>query len=203
MKQLKILKKITSGFITFALFVSLIFMVFVVITTQASGGEPEVFGYQIKTVLSGSMEPEFKTGSIIAVEPGGDMTRFQEGDIITFMERENMLITHRIIDVIHSGDHVMYETKGDANAAPDSELVLSENVVAKYSGFTIPYVGYIASFAQSKEGGALLLIVPGLLLIFYAGFTIWQGISEMERTNKRKDRSERTRELEELSESLK
>lgn len=34
-------------------------------------GEPQVFGYQLKTVLSGSMEPEIKTGSIIAVKPGG------------------------------------------------------------------------------------------------------------------------------------
>src|SRR5690554_5909486 len=113
--ELKTVKKIASGILNTLLFTTLILLVFVVISTKASGGEPEFFGYQLKTVLSGSMEPEFKTGSIIAVKPGGDMTRFQEGDVITFMERENMLITHRVIDVIHSGDHVMYETKGDNN----------------------------------------------------------------------------------------
>src|SRR5690554_6637494 len=113
--KLKTVKKIASGVLNTVLFAALILLVFVVISTKASGGEPEVFGYQLKTVLSGSMEPEFKTGSIIAVKPGGDMTRFQEGDVITFMEGDNKLITHRIVDVVESGEHVMYETKGDNN----------------------------------------------------------------------------------------
>lgn len=178
------MKKIGSGLITFILMVSLVFMVFVVITTKASGGEPEIFGYQLKTVLSGSMEPEFRTGSVIAVIPGGDMTRFQEGDIITFMERDSILITHRVMEVVHSGEHVMYRTKGDNNSAADSDMVLSENVVAQYTGFTIPYLGYLASFAQSKEGSTLLLIVPGILLLVYAGVTIWQAVSQLERNNR-------------------
>ena len=58
----------------------------------------------------------------------------------------------------------MYETKGDNNNAADTEPVLSENVVAQYADFTIPYIGYFIDFAQSKEGGAILLIGPGMLL---------------------------------------
>ncbi|MDG5787699.1 signal peptidase I [Evansella sp. AB-P1] len=202
MKHWKVVRKIAGGLISFTLYVSLIFMAFVVITTQASGGEPELFGYQIKTVLSGSMEPEFKTGSIIAVKPGGDMTRFQEGDVITFMQERDILITHRVVDVIHSGDNVMYETKGDNNAAADRDLVLSDNIVAEYSGFTIPYAGYLASFAQSREGSALLLIVPGLILLLYAGITIWQGVSQLESDKKALKRLEREEELKELSKHL-
>src|SRR5690606_13617784 len=120
---LKKVKKWANAFLSFILVSSLILLAIVVLTVRASGGEPQIFGYQLKTVLSGSMEPEFKTGSIIAVKPGGDMTRFKEGDIITFMD-ENRLITHRVIDVIHSGEHVLYETKGDNNNAPDKDLVL-------------------------------------------------------------------------------
>lgn len=180
---LKKVKKWANAFLSFILVSSLILLAIVVLTVKASGGEPQIFGYQLKTVLSGSMEPEFKTGSIIAVKPGGDMTRFKEGDIITFMD-ENRLITHRVIDVIHSGEHVLYETKGDNNNAPDKDLVLSDNVVAEYTGFTIPYVGYIASFAQSKEGGALMLIIPGILLIIYAAYSIWQGLAYLEKEKK-------------------
>ncbi|WP_096188401.1 signal peptidase I SipW [Evansella halocellulosilytica] len=197
--KLKTVKKWVSALVSFTLFTSLILMAFVVISTKASGGEPELFGYQLKTVLSGSMEPEFKTGSIIAVKPDGDMTRFTEGDIITFMENEERLVTHRVIDVVYSGDNVMYETKGDSNNAPDSSLVLSENVVAEYTGFTIPYIGYMASFAQSKEGGALMLIVPGIILLIYAGFTIWQGLSQMEKENQSTNNSAN---IEEVKESV-
>src|SRR5690606_41037002 len=118
-KTLKVVKKWSSRVITTLLTITLIFMIFVVISSKASGGEPEIFGYQLKTVLSGSMEPGIKTGSIIAVKPGGDMTRFKQDDVITFMEEDGKLITHRITEVIASGDSVMYRTKGDNNNAED------------------------------------------------------------------------------------
>lgn len=164
---------------TVVLFLLLASMLFFVISSKASGGEPEIFGYQLKTVLSGSMEPGIKTGSIIAVKPGGDMTRFKQDDVITFMEEDGKLITHRITEVIASGDSVMYRTKGDNNNAEDINPVLSENVVAEYTGFTIPYVGYFINFSQSQNG-AFLLLIPGILLIGYAGITIWRAIREIE-----------------------
>lgn len=146
--------------------------------TKFSGGEPQVFGYQFKTVLSGSMEPDIKTGSIIAVKPGGDMTRFKENDVITFKEEDEKLITHRIIEVTESSENTLYRTKGDNNNAPDLNPVLSDNVVAHYTGFTVPYVGYFISFAQSQNG-AFLLLIPGILLLCYSGFIIWRAISEI------------------------
>lgn len=181
---LKKIGKIVSNLITFLLFLLLILMLFLVISSKAAGGEPQIFGYQLKTVLSGSMEPGIQTGSIIVVKPGGDLTRFKEGDVITFKEEENMLITHRITEVIKSGEHVMYRTKGDNNNAEDMNPVLSENVVAEYAGITIPYVGYFIDFAKSKNGSALLLILPGILLIGYAAFTIWQIISSIDKRAK-------------------
>ena len=63
-------------------------MVFIVISSKTSEGAPQILGYQLKTVLSGSMEPGIKTGSIIAVKAGGDMTRFQENDVITFVQEK-------------------------------------------------------------------------------------------------------------------
>ncbi|SDK35558.1 signal peptidase I SipW [Sediminibacillus albus] len=179
-------KKWLSRLVTYTLFATLLFMVFVVISTKASGGEPQIMGYQLKTVLSGSMEPDIQTGSIIAVEPGGDMTKFEKGDVITFQEEGNILITHRIVDVITSGENVMYETKGDNNDGPDRNPVLAQNVVGEYTGFTIPYIGYFISFAQSKEGSALLLILPGLLLLGYAAITIWQTIAKIDDKNETK-----------------
>jgi signal peptidase I len=154
-------------------------MIIVVVSSKAAGGEPEIFGKQIKTVLSGSMEPGIQTGSIIAVKPGGDMTRFKKGDVITFKQEENMLVTHRIAEVIKSGDHVMYKTKGDNNDAADLEPVLSENVVGEYTGFTIPYLGYFMNIMNSKNG-AFLFIIPGLLLLCYSGFVIGKAISQIE-----------------------
>lgn len=168
-------------------------MAFLVISSKASGGEPQAFGYQLKTVLSGSMEPTFKTGSVIAVKPLNteDRRSLKKDDVITFQTAEDILITHRIIGVTTSGEHVMYETKGDNNNAADMEPVLAENVVAQYAEFTIPYIGYFIDFAQSKAGSAILLIGPGLLLLGYAAFSILQALRELDPKTK-KDTEEKT-----------
>jgi signal peptidase I len=177
-------KKWISNMITTVLFLTLISTAFVVISSKASGGEPNVMGYQLKTVLSGSMEPGIKTGSIIAIKPGGDMKRFKKGDVITFKESEDKLITHRVLEVKGTGKNTQYITKGDNNDAPDLNPVLAANVVGEYKGFTIPYIGYLLNTAQSKIGSALLLILPGILLLAYSAITIWKAIKEIEVSKK-------------------
>jgi signal peptidase len=165
-KVLKIMSNLLSSMLLVVLMVTL----FMVVITKATGNEASLFGYQIKTVLSGSMEPSFETGSIIAIKTGGDMTRFQEGDIITFQAEEDILVTHRVIEVNNQGQE--YITKGDANDGADMHPALSENIVGEYTGFTIPYAGYVMNFASTSEGAALLLIVPGIFFIGYSVFTI-------------------------------
>ncbi|MGY3714791.1 signal peptidase I SipW [Sutcliffiella cohnii] len=180
-KIMKIISNVVTGF----LFLTLVFMVIVVISSKASGGEPQVLGYQLKTVLSGSMEPEFKTGSIIAVKPVEDPTSLQEGTVITYTNSEGSFVTHRIIDVIQNGEHTMYQTKGDNNADIDGQLVLSQNVVAEYTGFTIPLLGYFIDFAKSSKGTAILLITPGILLLIYSGISITSAIRELDKMSKK------------------
>ncbi|WP_436374998.1 signal peptidase I SipW [Cytobacillus sp. BC1816] len=186
--------KVISNIITAVLFINLILMAILVVSSKASGGEPQAFGYQLKTVLSGSMEPAFQTGSVIAVKPlsSEESKSLKKDDVITFQASEEKLITHRIIGVSSSGDHVLYETKGDNNKTADMEPVLSENVRAIYTGFTIPYVGYFIDFAQSKEGSAILLIGPGLLLLGYAAFSIFQAIREIDPKSSKTDSEEKT-----------
>ncbi|TQR10143.1 signal peptidase I SipW [Psychrobacillus soli] len=173
------MKKWVNNIVSTILMILLISVASVVVISKASGGEPQFFGYQLKTVLSGSMEPGIQTGSIISVKAAEDKNAFKEGDVITFQAEKDILITHRITEVVKSGDSVLYRTKGDNNNAEDMDPVLSDNVVAKYTGFTLPYVGYFINFSQSKNG-ALLLLIPGFLLLIYSAFTIWKVISVIE-----------------------
>ncbi len=177
-KKEKIMKWV-NNIVSVLLMTLLISVASVVIISKASGGEPQFLGYQLKTVLSGSMEPGIQTGSIIAVKLAEDKTGYKIGDVITFQADEDILITHRITEVVKSGDSVLYRTKGDNNNAEDMNPVLSENVVAKYTDFTLPYVGYFINFTQSKNG-ALLLLIPGFLLLMYSAFTIWKVLSFIE-----------------------
>lgn len=174
----KSILKVISSIITTILFLVLLLTLFLVVSTKASGGEANLFGYQLKTVLSGSMEPDIKTGSIIAVKSVDDPTGFKKGDVITFQTKEDILVTHRIMEVNEAGQQ--YVTKGDANDGPDMEPVSAADIVGTYAGFTVPYVGYIMNFANSSEGAALLLVIPGMLLIVYAFVTIWRAIRQID-----------------------
>ncbi|MFA1821729.1 signal peptidase I SipW [Virgibacillus oceani] len=185
MSKGKKILKIMSNLLSSMLLVVLLVTLFMVVITKASGNEANLFGYQIKTVLSGSMEPSFETGSIIAIETGGDMTRFQEGDVITFQTEEEILVTHRVMEVNNAGQE--YITKGDANDGADINPALSENIVGKYTGFNIPYAGYVMNFANTREGAALLLIVPGIFFIGYATITIGRTMKRVKQLVDKKE----------------
>ncbi|RNB87758.1 signal peptidase I [Brevibacillus fluminis] len=174
------MKKLISTIVTWLLAIILIVTAAAVIISKASGGEPKLFGLELKGVLSGSMEPTFMTGSIIAIKPGGDMTRFQKGDVITFKVDDKTLITHRIVDVLKNGKNVSYVTKGDNNAKADPTPVLSENVVGEYIGITIPNLSYLLDFIRSKAGAVILMIVPGIFLLGYSILSIRKAINQLE-----------------------
>ncbi|MTH52385.1 signal peptidase I [Bacillus mangrovi] len=178
--------KLISRGLTVVLFILMIGLALAVFSSKASGGEPQIFGYQLKTVLSGSMEPGIMTGSVIAVKLGGDMTRFEKGDVITFWMDEYDLATHRITGKSESGGQTIYRTKGDNNEWEDAAPVSAENIVAQYTGFTVPYAGYISQFSRTKEGGALTAILPGIFLLIYSISAIWQAILKIEEKQKQK-----------------
>jgi len=175
-----------SNVISFVLFALMVFLAFIVISSKASGGDPTVMGYQFKTVLSGSMEPTFLTGSIIAIEPTKDGSKYKKDDVITFKESDKKIVTHRIIDVKNVNGKVMYETKGDNNNGPDLKPVLAENVIGKYGNITVPYVGYLLNYANSKAGAALLLIIPGICLLGYSAISIFSAIRSIDSEKKKK-----------------
>ncbi|MBS4208688.1 signal peptidase I SipW [Bacillus sp. FJAT-50079] len=176
--KLKTMLSWISNIVTTVLIILLLLAVFIVISSRAAGGEPSLFGYQFKTVLSGSMEPEMQTGSVILIEQAENTAEFNKGDVITFKTKENLLITHRIIEVQNKGQS--YITQGDNNNGPDVEPVLAQNIVGKYSGFTIPYAGYALHYLNTGQGAVLFLIIPGFIFLGYSAITIWRALRLIE-----------------------
>lgn len=133
-----------------------------------------LIGFQVFTVLSGSMEPVYHTGSLIYVKDV-DYRDLGEGDVITFMLNEDTVATHRIVGVVPDENDpsvIRYRTKGDANDAEDGALVHYKNVIGS-PVFTIPYLGYVANYIQNPpgtyiaiSGGAILMILVFLPDLF-------------------------------------
>lgn len=124
-----------------------------------------LFGMQVFTVLSGSMEPTYHVGSLIYVKETDPMT-LQPGDVITFMLDEDTVATHRIVDVIPDEEDpsvIRFQTKGDANDAVDGSLVHYKNVLGT-PVFTIPKLGYLASYIQNPPGTYVAISAGAVLL---------------------------------------
>lgn len=158
----------------------------VILSNKLTDGEAGIFGYQLKTVLSGSMEPDIQTGSIIAIKSINEKAsqNLQINDVITFSNPDNQLITHRIVDVTSNDSGVFYTTKGDNNNTADIAPVSPDNIVGQYQGFTIPFIGYLIQFAQSPNGIILFMITPGFVMLAYSVFTIWRTLRNLENTDR-------------------
>ena len=126
-------------------------------------------GLQVFTVLSGSMEPTYHTGSLIYVKKVDPYT-IKEGQPITFMLDENTVATHRVVGIVPDEEDasvIRFRTKGDANDAEDGTLVHYKNVVGT-PVFTIPYLGYFSNWITHAPGKyiAITAAVVFLILLF-------------------------------------
>jgi len=119
------------------------------------------------TVLSGSMEPAIKMGSVVLVKPAQEQADYKIGDVITFGEISKIKTptTHRIYEIKVQGSQPVYITKGDANNAPDIREITQKDIVGKVL-LSIPYLGYAVDAAKKPLGFALIIIVPAVLIIF-------------------------------------
>ncbi len=125
------------------------------------------FGLQVFTVLSGSMEPVYHTGSLIYVQAVEDPRAIPDGTVITFMLSEDTVATHRIVAAVPDEEDptvVRYRTKGDANNAEDGTLVHYKNIIGT-PVFSIPKLGYLADFIQNPPGMYIAMSAGAVLLM--------------------------------------
>lgn len=125
-----------------------------------------VVGLQVFVVLSGSMEPTYRTGSLIYVKKVDPYT-IQEGQPITFMMNEITVATHRVVGIVPDKEDptvIRFRTKGDANDAEDGGLVHYKNVIGR-PVFSIPYLGYVADYIQHPPGRYVAISAGAVLLL--------------------------------------
>jgi len=113
---------------------------------------PIFLGYKPLVVLSGSMEPTYKVGSIIYYEENKEI---EKGDIIVF-EGEGGLVTHRVNEVLEGN---RYETKGDANKDVDPQAVELQSIKGKALDITIPFLGYYVQYVNSNLWLIVVIII--------------------------------------------
>jgi len=111
------------------------------------------------------MMPTIPIGSVV-VTKSVEASAIKVGDIITFKTgtEADKVVTHRVVVVSNDNGALSFRTAGDANANPDANAVLAENVVERV-WFHVPFLGYLSFFVTTKLGFILLIVLPGIFII--------------------------------------
>ena len=157
------MKKFISLIFIIALFPILIINSIIVVNSFINPQEiPSFFGWKPFIVLSGSMESNIMPGDIVVVKET-DTSDLKENDIIAFKSGD-IVITHRIVEIVKENGKLRFVTQGDNNNTKDSDFVLPENVEGIYK-FKIGKLGNLAMFIQTPIGMVVSLSIPLFLFI--------------------------------------
>jgi signal peptidase len=162
----------------------IVFSVLIILSSLNIGGR------QMFVVKSGSMEPKIKTGSVVFDTKKND---YKVNDVITFKVKDSKdTTTHRLHEVkIDNKKQTFYVTKGDANDAPDGELVLKANVVGKVQ-FSFPYLGYLVAFIKTLPGLIIFVVIPATIIIYEEISKIKDEIKKIQREKKKSAKKKKT-----------
>lgn len=156
----------------------LIIFLFLTITLLITTAFNPVKKFQILRVMSGSMEPEIKVGSVVFVVKT-DPEKLKEKDTITFnaSDSPDLSVTHRIAEIVIKDNKKIFRTKGDANKTEDATEVSSEQIKGKVI-FSLPFLGYVSVWIKTPIGFALLVILPAVFLILSEIINIKKAIED-------------------------
>lgn len=168
-------------------------LLFSIMTIQSSSTKSKtnsLFGLSAFTVLTDSMNPEFKAGDMIFATKVDEnqQKNLKKGDIICYWARidvnndnvlDDVVNTHRIDYVIPIGEdyngvsyrEVAYVTKGDNNDEVDTYPVTASSVIAKYS-FHIDNVGGWVNAAKQGNRYFFIVVLPLILLFIWNGYYV-------------------------------
>ena len=108
------------------------------------------------------MEPTIKTGSLCFINKNVSYDSIKEKDIIAFKLKNDVLVTHRVVNKTKNG----IETKGDNNKDLDNVIITKDNYFGK-NVFWIPYIGYIFKSFQTTKG--MIIYLTMIVVLFVIG----------------------------------
>lgn len=157
-KKLKVV-----GDILFIIFmIIMVVLIFITAQSKFTGKEPALFNHRLYVVDSGSMSPTIPIDSMIIVRES-EPHEINKGDVITYYgHSKNSRVTHRVVDIENQGE--LFTTKGDANEINDPMLLEGKKIVGKVI-VTIPYIGKIFRFLNTKLGMGILISLSILWII--------------------------------------
>lgn len=95
------------------------------------------------------MKPTLNEQDVVIVK-GCKSDELKLGDIITF-NRQEEIISHRIIDIFKEENKLKIKTKGDNNEIEDNFILEEEEIIGKVC-FKLKGIGKLVTFIQNGKG---------------------------------------------------
>ncbi len=190
-KAFKVLNVIKDVFTWMMLAIALIAMIFTIFTvTTFDKTDRDVFGYKFFIVTSDSMEKtDFAAGDLVIVKELDDYSKFQPGDIISFISTDSAnfgeTVTHKIrkrTTVEDSttgrtqGAYITYGTTNDTGKLDENGIGANDDKIPVTYGYilgeykmAIPKLGTFFQFMKTPAGYVVCIFLPFFLLILLQG----------------------------------
>ena len=166
------IKKVISAIV--AVFTALVFLlgfaIFASVLKADANEVPSVLGFSVLKIQTGSMEPEYRTGSVIITrEVSAD--KLEKGDVISFYSTggqiANQVNTHRIDDIFYlKGGERQFVTKGDANDTVDEYPVYESRIIGKVILNLGVFSGSVIGFLQNPNIILFFIVIPLVIITF-------------------------------------
>ncbi len=111
-------------------------------------------------LVTNNITNQFNTYDIIVLEDVKDLN-LQLYDVIAFVNDEGVNVIHRIVGF----DNGKFITRGDSNNADDRYRPSKEDVLGRYTGKRIQYLGVFVMFFQSYAGMITLVAIIYCLIM--------------------------------------
>lgn len=151
-----------------------LFVLLSVVLTPA-GQVPQVLGYSVFRVMTGSMEPEIPENALLLVRKTAPQN-LQPGDVISFFSPDPTLggavNTHRVVRVEEEGDGLWFYTKGDANLIEDAYPV-HENMVVGRMVFVSGVLGMAVSLLTNPLVFGIVVMLPLVVILL---MNLWKTV---------------------------
>lgn len=171
-------KKVLSVILAVATVVVFVFgfYIFITVINTKDGEVPSVLGFSVMKIQTGSMEPEYRTGSVIITKET-DPEKLKKGDVISFYvpggEMADVVNTHRIQEVQYiKSDLRQFITKGDANELEDQFPVVETRVIGKVVLNLGVLSGSVISFLQNPNIILFLIVIPLVVITFFEAINL-------------------------------
>ncbi len=165
-KVLKIVRRIVSTILT----ILLVLVFFVVLVQKITNNRINLGGYGIYTVITGSMEPEYKVKDLI-LSSKKEARDINVGDDVVYVGKEGSVngktVIHRVIEKNVNNGKITFITKGINNSLSDPEIDDSQILgVVKHK---LHILSFCSHTINNIYGLIFLIVIPFVFFVFMEG----------------------------------